>query len=182
MKETILVVDDEPAILRLIDYQLQSDGYEVLTARTGAEALRLIEGQLPDLMILDVMMPDMSGIQVCQALRSQPKTAELPVILLSARAQVNDKITGLHAGADDYVTKPVEMTELIARVEALLSRSRRLRNVQPVKQGRVVAFMGVKGGGAPPPSASTSPPYWPNSRSQSSSLNCAQPMEPCRCF
>jgi DNA-binding response OmpR family regulator len=128
MAKTILVVDDEPGILRLIEYQLQSEGYQVLTAVDGAEALGKAQGQLPDLMILDVMLPDMSGTQVCERLRSQPKTADLPIIMLSARAQVQDKVIGLQAGADDYVTKPVEMPELIARIEVLLSRARRLQD------------------------------------------------------
>ncbi len=145
MTKTIMLVDDEPDTLLIVGKQLKNEGYEVLTAGSGPEALRQIEVRLPDLVILDSQMPGMSGPQVCQILRSKPESADLPIIMLSAHAQVEDKVAGLRAGADDYIIKPTQKDELIARIEALLIRSRRQRK-EPVKPGRVAAFMGVKGG------------------------------------
>lgn len=145
MTKTILLVDDEPDTLLIVGRQLTSEGYVVLTAGNGSEALRMIEIQLPDLVILDSEMPGMAGPQICQLLRGNPDSADLPIIMLSAHSRVEDKVAGLRAGADDYVTKPTQKAELIARIEALLSRWRRQRRDTP-KKGRVTAFMGVKGG------------------------------------
>ena len=97
-------------------------------------------------MILDIMLPDMSGLEFCRQLREKPEFADLPIIMLSARAQVPDKIKGLEAGADEYVTKPVDTGEIMARVKALLGRRRVLRRVRETNRGRVIGFMGVKGG------------------------------------
>ena len=146
MSAKILVVDDEPNVLRLIGYALQVEGYEIVTAETGVEALNKVETERPDLVILDIMLPDLSGIEVCQQLRSKTGTIDLPIIMLSARTQVADKIRGLEAGADEYVTKPVDSDEMVARVAALLDRTRRLRQVQPVQRGKVLGFVGAKGG------------------------------------
>jgi DNA-binding response OmpR family regulator len=146
MTAKILVVDDEPNLLRLIGYALHSEGYETIVATDGEEALKKVQSEKPDLVILDVMLPDMSGIEICQRLRSRPETNDLPIIMLSARVQVSDKITGLEAGADEYVTKPVETEEMVARVAALLERTHRLRRTQPAKQGKVLGFIGAKGG------------------------------------
>ena len=104
MSARILVVDDEPSLLRLIAYVLETEGYETITASSGMEALDQVQTGQPDLVILDVMLPDISGIDVCQQLRDKPETALLPIIMLSARTQVPDKIRGLQAGADEYVT------------------------------------------------------------------------------
>jgi DNA-binding response OmpR family regulator len=146
MSAKILVVDDEPNVLRLIGYALQIEGYEIVTAETGVEALSKVETEGPDLVILDIMLPDLSGIEVCQQLRSKPETIDLPIIMLSARTQVPDRIKGLEAGADEYVTKPVDSDEMVARVAALLDRTQRLRQVQPVQRGKVLGFIGAKGG------------------------------------
>ncbi len=146
MSAKILVVDDEPNLLRLMGYALQAEGYDVLLAKNGEEALDKIQVKEVDLVILDVMMPDMSGIDVCKRLRSSSKAAALPIIMLSARAQVIDKIKGLEAGADEYLTKPIDTEEMVARVAALLERTKRLRETQPLKQGKVLGFMGAKGG------------------------------------
>jgi DNA-binding response OmpR family regulator len=146
MNAKILVVDDEPNVLRLIGYALQIEGYEIVTAETGVEALNKVETEGPDLVILDIMLPDLSGIEVCQQLRSKPETIDLPIIMLSARTQVPDRIKGLEAGADEYVTKPVDSDEMVARVAALLDRTQRLRQAQPVRRGKVLGFIGAKGG------------------------------------
>ncbi len=146
MSAKILIVDDEPNVLRFFGYALQIEGYEIVTAENGVEALNKVQAEHPDLVILDVMLPRMSGIEVCQQLRNNPETVGLPIIMLSARAQVADKVRGLQAGADEYVTKPVDSDEMVARVAALLERTRRLRQAQLVKRGKVLGFIGAKGG------------------------------------
>lgn len=140
----ILIVDDDPDSLRLVSYALQAEGYEIVTADSGSDALAAVEKESPRLVILDVMMPDMSGVEVCQRLRSNSPTSYLPILMLSAKGKVTDRVTGLRAGADDYVPKPVDPTELVARVEALLSRA--ARSVSPALGGHMVAFLGAKGG------------------------------------
>ena len=146
MSSKILVVDDEPNLLRLLSYALYSAGYQTLTAERGEEALALIEEEKPDLIVLDIMMPGIDGLTVCQRLRNQPATSDLPIIMLSARSQVPERIEGLEAGADEYVTKPVSPKELVARVGALLNRTQRLRDADKWKRGRVLGFIGAKGG------------------------------------
>jgi DNA-binding response OmpR family regulator len=146
MSDKVLIVDDEPNVLRMLGYALEVAGYAITTAQTGMEALGKVEIEQPDLVILDIMMPDMSGIEVCQQLRANPGTAHLPVIILSARGQVVDKIGGFKAGADEYVTKPVDPDEMIVRVAALLERTRRLRQARPVKRAKLLGFLGAKGG------------------------------------
>lgn len=146
MSAKILVVDDEPNTLRLLGYALQSEGFEVITAQTGAQCLDQVADQEPDLVILDVMMPDMSGIETCQQIREMPGRSTLPIIMLSARAQTPDKVAGLRAGADEYVTKPFEIEEVVVRVERLLERTRLLRAEQQTAPGRVLGFIGAKGG------------------------------------
>ena len=121
-KPRVLLVDDEPAALRLMEYVFHRADYEVHLARDGAAALSKTAEVNPDLVILDVMMPDMSGLEVCQRLRARPATTQLPIIILSARGQLEDKVNGFEAGADDYVSKPVDPPELLARARALLER------------------------------------------------------------
>ena len=150
MKAKILIVDDEPNILRLIGYALETAGYEIVAAKSGAEALKVVEAEQPDLVVLDLMLPDMSGLEVCQQLREKPQFTDLPIIMLSARAQVCDKVAGLKAGADEYVTKPVDAEEMIARVAALLERRaslvHKLDPSQIPHKGQIVAVYGPKGG------------------------------------
>lgn len=119
-KKLILVVDDEPAIARLARLRLQADGYAVMTATNGEDALDTIEEARPDLVVLDVMMPGMDGFETLRRIRSQ---GQLPVILLTARTSDADKLTGLHGGADDYMTKPFNPDELSARVATVLRRA-----------------------------------------------------------
>lgn len=144
MAEKILIVDDDPNALRLIGYALQRKGYEVVVARDGREALTKAQSEEPDLIILDLMMPTMDGYKVLRQLRARPPTARVPVILFTAKSQVDDKIAGFEAGADDYLTKPVTPAELIARVRALLLRSSYAAPSMP--QPKVIGFLGVKGG------------------------------------
>lgn len=146
MKEKVLIVDDDPQLVQLIGYKLYSKGYQTLVAHSGEEALQLVERERPDLVILDVMMPGMSGIEVCDVLRGDPETANLPIIILSARTQVPHRIEGLQAGADEYLTKPISLKEMVARVETLLERTQRLREDKTTKRGRIIGFIGAKGG------------------------------------
>jgi DNA-binding response OmpR family regulator len=120
-KSRILVVEDDAAILRGLTDNLRFEGYEVLSARSGDDGLRLILGEDPDLVILDVMLPVLSGFEVCRRARKDGKM--MPILMLTARAQEVDRVMGLDLGADDYVTKPFSIPELLARVRALLRRS-----------------------------------------------------------
>ncbi|MDB2583614.1 response regulator [Alphaproteobacteria bacterium] len=124
MDITILIADDEPNQLELMDYNLRNAGFSIINASNGLEALELIENHSPDLIILDWMMPKMSGIDVCRTLRSRSETKLLPIIILSARSEDSDKSLGLDTGADDYISKPFSPKELLSRVKALLRRSR----------------------------------------------------------
>ncbi len=146
MKEKILIVDDEPNMLRLLGLALDHEGYEIGVAQDADQALAKVQSATPDLIILDVMLPRVSGLELCARLRQLPQTANVPIIMLSAKGEVADKIAGLKAGADEYVVKPVDMAEMVARVAALLERTRRLRAEQPEKAGQVVSFIGAKGG------------------------------------
>ena len=124
MKTNILIADDEPNQLELMAYNLETSGFGIIKARDGKNALQLIEDHSPDLVILDWMMPTMSGIDLCRTLRSRSETKQLPIIILSARSDDSDKSLGLDTGADDYISKPFSPKELISRVNALLRRSR----------------------------------------------------------
>src|SRR6266704_5328437 len=124
-KTTILPADDDPQLLRLVARNLQLDDYEVLTASDGKQALEQIEMYMPDLVLLDVMMPKMDGFTVCQRVR---EFSNVPIIIITARGQDQDKVRGLDLGADDYLTKPFSVDELLARVRAVLRRSQFLAN------------------------------------------------------
>ena len=121
---TVLVVDDDPDLRDLVAFKLSRAGYEVLTAEDGETGLALAQEQRPDLVILDVMMPGLSGIDVLRVLRMRPQTSGLAVIMLTARAQEGDTETAFLAGADDYVVKPFSPRELVRRAEAVLARMR----------------------------------------------------------
>ena len=123
MNATILVVEDEAPIRELIAVNLRHAGYAVQPCADGAQALRAIGQQLPDAVLLDWMLPDIPGVELVRRLRADPRTRELPIVLLTARAQETDKLAGFDAGADDYVTKPFSPRELIVRLRALLRRS-----------------------------------------------------------
>jgi phosphate regulon transcriptional regulator PhoB len=122
VRGSILVVDDEEDVLELLRYNLEKDGYKVYTATSGEEALEKAIGKLPDLVALDVMLPGIDGLEVCKKLKNDAKTSYIPIIMLTARGEESDIVTGLEIGADDYVTKPFSPKELIARIKAILRR------------------------------------------------------------
>jgi two-component system phosphate regulon response regulator PhoB len=119
----LLVIDDEPAIREMVRFSLSRSGFDCIEAENAAEAKRLIVSESPDLLLLDVMMPGQSGLDLARELRSKESTKELPIIMLTARCSDQDKIRGLDVGADDYITKPFSPGELVARIKALLRRS-----------------------------------------------------------
>jgi two-component system phosphate regulon response regulator PhoB len=120
----ILVMEDEDALATLLQYNLEKEGYEVVVAADGEEGLVQIDERQPDLVLLDWMLPKVSGIEVCRRIRGRPETRNLPIIMLTARGEESDRVRGLDTGADDYLTKPFSMTELIARIRAVLRRIR----------------------------------------------------------
>lgn len=124
MKPHVLVVEDEPHIQQLLAYNLERAGFEVAQAIDGEDALTLVEERLPDLVLLDWMLPSLSGLEVCRQLRRRPATAHLPIIILTARGEEPDRLRGYEIGADDFITKPFSPAELIARVRAVLRRVR----------------------------------------------------------
>ena len=132
---TILLVEDEPAILDLLEFTLAPKGYVILRATDAATALAIVRNALPDLMILDWMLPGESGVQLARALRADARTRGMPIIMLTARAEEADKISGLDAGADDYMTKPFSPRELVARVNALLRRRAPEHADEPIVYG-----------------------------------------------
>ena len=119
---TVLLVEDDPVILRLLEVNFELEGYGVLSAHDGAEGIALARSERPDLIVSDIMMPNVSGIELVQTLKGEAATADIPIILLSAKAQTADIRAGMEAGADDYITKPFEPLELVEHVQALLSR------------------------------------------------------------
>ncbi|HYG24366.1 MAG TPA: response regulator transcription factor [Verrucomicrobiae bacterium] len=124
VKSKILVVDDEPEAVELVEFNLQQAGFKVITAADGAEALEKIRTEPPDLIVLDLMIPEIGGLDVCKILRRQPVTASIPIIMLTARAAEVDRVVGLELGADDYVTKPFSPRELVLRIRKLLQRGK----------------------------------------------------------
>jgi two-component system phosphate regulon response regulator PhoB len=123
MAERILLVDDEPDLLELVRVNLHQEGYEVETAEAGHEALAMLRRSPPDLVILDLMLPDISGTEICRQVRQDARLASLPIIMLTAKADELDRVVGLELGADDYVTKPFSPRELALRVRAVLRRN-----------------------------------------------------------
>jgi two-component system phosphate regulon response regulator PhoB len=128
----ILIVEDEAPLVELVSYNLRREGYEVAVAGSGDEALLLVDERLPDLLLLDWMLPGLNGIEVCRRLRARPATRNLPIIMLTARSEESDRVRGLNTGADDYLSKPFAMTELIARIKAVM------RRIRPALAGDVV--------------------------------------------
>jgi two-component system phosphate regulon response regulator PhoB len=122
MPRTILVIDDEPELVKLLDYNLTKAGYLVISARDGESGLAAARKHAPDAIILDIMMPGLDGWEVCKRLRQDPATSVLPLLMLTAKGEEGDRVLGLELGADDYLTKPFGVRELIARVKALLRR------------------------------------------------------------
>ena len=124
MSRTILIVEDEQDLLMAIEYSLMKEGYTTITACTGVRALEIAKSaQRPDLVLLDLMLPDMTGTEICRKLKEAPDTADIPVIMVTAKGEEIDRVVGFEVGADDYVVKPFSMRELILRVRAILKRS-----------------------------------------------------------
>ena len=130
----VLVVEDEPAQREVLAYNLEAEGFAVSRAQNGDEALLLVQEDMPDIIVLDWMMPNLSGIEVCRRLKTRSETRSIPVIMLSARSEEVDKVRGLETGADDYVVKPYSVIELMARVRT------QLRRVRPSTVGQVLEF------------------------------------------
>ena len=135
-KERILLVDDEADIVALLEYNLKQAGYEVVTARDGQSALREVRKQAPDLILLDWMLPDIAGTEVCKQLRRDPETQAIPVMMITAKNDEIDRVIGFEIGADDYVVKPFSPRELVLRVGAVLRRTR--PSVRPAAGERIV--------------------------------------------
>jgi phosphate regulon transcriptional regulator PhoB len=122
-KQRILIVDDEQDIVQLVTYNLKKEGYLAEAARTGDEALRLVRERPYQLVLLDLMLPGLSGMELCRIFKNDPETAHIPIIMLTARSEEMDKVMGLETGADDYITKPFSVRELVARVRSVLRRA-----------------------------------------------------------
>jgi two-component system, OmpR family, phosphate regulon response regulator PhoB len=133
--QTVLVVDDETDILELVSLNLQRQRFKVLTAENGLAAVQAARDNLPDVIVLDLMLPGLDGFSVFKELRADPRTAGIPVIMLTAKGEVNDRIAGLELGADDYVTKPFSPKELVLRVEALLKRTQKVKTDATLRAG-----------------------------------------------
>lgn len=148
MAERILIVDDDVDTLKLVGLMLQKKGYEIIAASNGEQGVREAIAQRPDLILLDVMMPGMDGYQVAKLLRENPETAKIPILMFTAKSQLDDKVTGFESGADDYLTKPTHPAELYAHVKALLARSpRRDEESEPARKKAVmIGVLATRGG------------------------------------
>lgn len=150
MAEKILVIDDDVDTLKLVGLMLQRQGYEITAATDGKEGLEKALDEKPDLILLDVMMPDMDGYEVTRRLRDNPLTVDIPILMFTAKIQLDDKVTGFEVGADDYLTKPTHPSELQSHIRALLSRtgekSGAERNNQPEEDGYVIGLISARGG------------------------------------
>jgi pilus assembly protein CpaE len=149
MPEKILIVDDDMDTLRLVGMLLERQGYQIVVAENGSNALDKALSETPDIILLDVMMPDIDGLEVARRLRGNPATALTPILFFTAKTQVEDKVAGFESGGDDYLTKPVHPAELSARVKALLARSEKVRPKEDVKspsKGKVIGILSARGG------------------------------------
>jgi two-component system phosphate regulon response regulator PhoB len=138
IEATVLIVDDEEAILTLLRYNLEKEGFKVMATGDGAEALTMVKERRPDIIVLDWMLPGLSGVEVCERLRANDDTKGIPIIMLSARGEEGDRIRGLDAGADDYMVKPFSPNELAARIRAVFRRFR------PALTEKVLEYADVK--------------------------------------
>jgi diguanylate cyclase (GGDEF)-like protein len=147
----VLVVDDDEGITRFIEMNLSFEGFAVAVAHDGLDARAQIARRRPDLVLLDVMMPRLDGVELCRQLRADPLTASMPVIMLAAKGRSADKVAGLSAGADDYIVKPFDTLELVARVRATLRRNREVRGMSPLTglpgNARILSAIGERVGG-----------------------------------
>jgi two-component system alkaline phosphatase synthesis response regulator PhoP len=132
--QQIFVVEDEKDLVELLTYNLEKEGYRVLSELDGEAALKKIPEKAPDLVLLDLMLPKVDGLTVCKTLKADPKTAHIPVVMLTAKGAESDKVVGLELGADDYVTKPFSVKELLARIRAVLRRFQKAEEGEPVQK------------------------------------------------
>lgn len=146
MAEKILIVDDDVQTLRLVGLMLERQGYKILAASNGTQAIGMAIAEHPDLILLDVMMPDIDGYTVARTLRKEPETISIPILMFTAKAQIEDKIVGYESGADDYLTKPIHPAELTAHMRAILSRSKARSPDALVERGYTIGLLGSKGG------------------------------------
>lgn len=152
MAEKILIVDDDLDTLRLVGLMLQRQGYQIIAASNGPQALILAEKEQPHLILLDIMMPEMDGYEVARRIRANPITATIPIIMFTAKNQVEDKVMGYEAGADDYITKPTQPRELFAKIRAILARAKKVAPVTVAEtptlqeRGFLIGILGTKGG------------------------------------
>ena len=153
MAEKILIIDDDLDTLKLVGLILQRQGYQIVAANSGSQGLAKAAAERPNLILLDVMMPDMEGYEVTRRLRADPELARTPIIMFTAKTMVDDKVAGFEAGVDDYMTKPTHPAELVSRVKALLARSASSSQqhvvssaAAAVDRGKVIGVFGAKGG------------------------------------
>jgi len=138
-KENILVVDDEKDIVELLQYNLEKEGYKISSAFSGEECLEYIKTKFPDLILLDLMLPEIDGLDVCKILKSNSRTSNIPIIMLTAKGEETDIVLGLELGADDYITKPFNLRELLARIKTVLRRTK--NNISPpLKEKEIIKF------------------------------------------
>jgi two-component system phosphate regulon response regulator PhoB len=138
-KSKILIVEDEPSLVDVLTYNLQREGYEAAVASEGREGLRKAQMLLPDLILLDLMLPGLGGLEICRQLRSSPKTANIPILMLTAKAEETDQVVGFAVGADDYVTKPFSVKVLLQRIKVLLRRA-----THPEPAGDLIEAIGIR--------------------------------------
>jgi two-component system, OmpR family, phosphate regulon response regulator PhoB len=139
VKERILIVDDERDILEVLRYNLEQTGFQVRTALDGRTALAELSRETPDLVVLDIMLPDMTGLEVCRRIRASERTSRLPILMLTAKAEEVDRVVGLEVGADDYVTKPFSPREVVLRIQSILRRS-----IEPPAVGKPLSHGGLE--------------------------------------
>ena len=137
-ENTILIVDDEPDIIEILRYNLEKEGYKTYSATNGLDAVAKAESILPDLILLDVMLPDMDGIQTCETIRSKPELRDTLIAFLTARSEDYSEIAGFQAGADDYITKPIRPKVLISRIQSLLKRTRQQVDTNIISYNEIV--------------------------------------------
>lgn len=137
MKQKLLVVDDEKDILTLLEYNLEKAGFKVISAQDGPEAINVAKREMPDLIILDIMLPSMEGTEVCKIIKREETTSHIPIIMLTAKGEEVDKIVGFELGADDYITKPFSPRELILRVRAVLKRGSEKKDKTTINAGPI---------------------------------------------
>ena len=138
-KEKILVVDDEKDIVELLQYNLEKEGYKISAVFSGEQCLENVKTELPDLILLDLMLPEIDGLDVCKILKNNPQTSHIPIIMLTAKGEETDIVLGLELGADDYITKPFKVRELLARIKAVLRRTK--NNISPIsKEKDIIKF------------------------------------------